>query len=135
MTILSSRKVPAGIQGLTVMLIGIGVSYLAIFIGYITAALGENASGYGVTPSNLTNYLFTDVIGYLIPAVFALSASYALFSQKKFGRMMVILYSYSSLTAFQTIVSGHPFFLFGVIGVLALYHMWQPRVKAYFQFL
>ncbi len=135
MTILSSREIPAGIQGLTVLLISIGGSYLSIFISYIAAALGENAEGYGVTPSNLANYLTMDIIGYLTPAVLALSASYALFSQKKLARTLVILYGCSSLIAFQSIASGHPFFLFGVIGALVLYYMWKPHVKAYFQFL
>ena len=135
MTILNSREVPVGIQGLAVFLIGIGGVYITLFTGYMIAALGENAVNYGVTISNLSNYLTMYIINYLTPAVFALSASYTLFSQKKFARILIILYGCAALPAFQFIVSGHPFFLFGIIGALTLYYMWQPRVRAYFQFL
>ena len=83
MTILSANKVPLGLRGLAIFLIGIGGLYLTLFISYVTVALGENAANYGVTASNLSNYLTMDVVNYLMPAIFALSASYALFSQKK----------------------------------------------------
>jgi len=132
-TILSTSEVPIGIRGLAIFLIGIGGFYLTIFVSYMIATLGENAVNYGVTPSNLPNYLIMDVVNYLIPAVFALSASYALFSQKKFARILTILYGCTSLLAFQVIVSGHPFFLFGIIGAFTLYYMWQPHVREYFQ--
>ena len=135
MTILSTNEVPIGIRGLAIFLIGVGGLYLTIFAGYMIATLGENAVNYGVTSSNLLNYLIIDIVNYLIPAVFALSASYALFFQKKFARILIILYGCISLLAFQVIVSGHPFFLFGIIGVLTLYYMWQPHVREYFMTL
>lgn len=135
MTILSANEVPLGLRGLAVTLIGIVGLSLAIFISHVAIALGENAVNYGVTTSNLDNYLTMDVINYLIPAVFALSASYALFSQKKIARILIILYGCTALPALQSIISGHPIFIFGIIGAVGIYYMWQPHVKAYFKFL
>ncbi len=135
MTILSANEVPLGLRGLAIFLIGIGVVYITAFIIYVTVALGENAANYGVTASNLSNYLTMDVVNYLMPAIFALSASYALFSQKKFARMLIILYGCTALPAFHGIISGHPIFLFGIMGAIAIYYVWQPHVRAYFEFL
>ena len=133
MTILSQSKAPVGIKALSVSLVGLGGLYLTMFVGYAGAALGQNASLYGITESNLSEYLVIDVVNYLLPAASALYASYLLFLQKKHARLFVILYGCSSLPAFQFILNGHPFFLFGLAAAAILYYVWQPHVKDYFQ--
>lgn len=135
MTILSTNKIPLGLKGLALLLIGVGGLFLSMFVIYVATALGENAVNYGVTESNLLDYLTMDVANYLLPAIFALSSSFALFYQKKFARTLIIIYGCTALPAIQFIVAGHPIFLFGILGAVVIFYMWKPNVKAYFEFL
>ena len=131
---LSARDTPVGIKTLTVSLGGIGSVYLTAFVVYVATALGVFGSSYGATASNLPHILTMDVINYLLPALFALSASYALLSRKRIAKILVILYGAMALTGFHVILSGHHLFLFAIMGVIVLFYMWQPHVRKYFQF-
>ena len=135
MTILSTNEIPLGLKGLVLLLIGVGGLFLSMFVIYVVTALGENGVSYGVNESNLIDYLAMYVINYLLPAIFALSGSFALFSQKKFARMLIITYGCTALPAIQSVVTGHPIFLFGILGAVTIFYMWKPNVKAYFEFL
>ena len=131
---LSAKETPVGIKTLTVSLGGIGVVYLTAFVIYAATALGMFGSVYGVSDSNLSLYLIIDVINYLLPASFALPASYALLSQKRIAKNLIILYGVMALPGFHGVLSGHPLFLFAIIGAVVLFYMRQPHVRAYFHF-
>ena len=67
----------------------------------------------------------------LVPGIFALMASAALFSQKDYTRILIIAYGASSLVGLSKV--GHPVFLFAIVGAIVLYYMWQPYVRDYFK--
>ncbi len=134
MTILSSNQVPIGLQGLSLFLIGVGTVYLIAYFGmlmYTFQALDGNY--FGFDSSNLTYYLTLEVVAYLVPGIFSLSASAALFFKKKFAKILLISYGITALVGLGGIVSGHPSFLFGIMGAITLYYMWQPHVREYFR--
>ena len=131
---LSARETPVGIKTLTVSLGGIGLIYLTAFVIYVATALGLFGASYGASPSNLSFYLIIDVVNYLLPALFALSASYALLSQKRIAKNLIILYGIVALPGFHGMLNGHPLFLFAIIGTVVLFYMRQPHVREYFDF-
>lgn len=131
---LSARETPVGIKTLTVSLGGIGVVYLTAFVIYVATALGVFGANYGADPSNLSFYLIVDIVNYLLPALFALFASYALLSQKRIAKNLVIFYGIMALPGFHGMLNGHPLFLFAIIGAVVIFYMRQPHVREYFHF-
>lgn len=131
MTILSSNEIPIGLRGLSVFLIGMGAVCLTASIG-LTMFVSDIQSGkYLVDLPSFEEFLFYPVLSLLVPGIFALMASFALFSQKDYARILIIAYGASSLVGFLKV--GQPVFLFAIVGVIILYYMWQPHVKDYFK--
>ncbi|WP_428324501.1 hypothetical protein [Nitrosopumilus sp.] len=131
MTILSSNEIPIGLRGLSIFLIGMSAICLTAFIG-ITMFVSDIQSGkYLVDLPSLEEFLFYPILSLLVPGIFALTASVALFSQKDYARVLIIAYGGSSLVGFLKV--EHPVFLFAIVGAIVLYYMWQPHVKDYFK--
>ena len=134
MTILTSNKIPVGLRGLSIFLIGMGAVYITAFVSLLMFIFDIQSGKYPAElfPS-LEEFLYSPLLKFLAPGVFALTASAALFSQKKYAQHLIIAYGITSLLGFQGIISGHPVFLFAIIGGIVLYYMWQPHVKDYFK--
>lgn len=131
MTILTEAKIPIGIRSLSVFLIGMGAIYLTSFIGVTMFVFDMQSEKYLVELPSFEEFLFYPVLSLLVPGIFALMASTALFSQKDHARILIIVYGTSSLVGFLKV--GHPVFVFAIFGVVILYYMWQPHVKDYFR--
>ena len=133
MTILTSNKAPVGIRGLSVFLIGIGALYVTAFVGLNLLVFQIDGGIYNFEPITFEQYLISPLLQFGLPGAFALSSAAALFSERKIARILLILYGVTALTGFQGIISGHPIFLFGIIGAITLYYIWKPHVREYFQ--
>ena len=135
MTILTEAKIPIGIRGLYLFLIGVSGFYLLAFFTPVILILSGEGEKYGSDSIDLTYTFSISAISLLAPAIFALTASTSLFYKKSFSRLLIIGYGISAMTGFAWIASGHPLFLFGIMGALVVFYMWQPHVKEYFQSL
>jgi len=134
-TILTEAKIPIGIRGLYLFLFGVsGVYLLAFFIPMILILSGQGEK-YNIDSIDLTHTVSISIISLLVPAIFALTASTSLFYKKSFSRLLIIGYGISAMTGFAWITSGHPLFLFGIMGAIVVFYMWQPNVREYFQSL
>ena len=131
MTILSSNKVPIGLRGLSIFLIGIGAVHLTAFVGLMMFIFDIQSEKYLETLPSFEEFLLFPVLPFLVSGIFALMASAALFSQKSYARLLIIAYGIPSLLGFLKI--GHPVLLFAIVGAIILYYMWQPHVKDYFK--
>ena len=131
MTILSSNEIPLGLRGLAIFLIGIGSLWVVVFVGQITFYFEASAGEYYWFDSSKSTEYLIPILFNLLLGVLALVAAYALFLQKKIARILAITYGILSLSGLANI--GHPVMLFGIMGAVILYYLWQPHVREYFQ--
>ncbi len=128
---------PTGITILAILqlIIGIFFAIAAIGIEAVSSMGGMSAmkgmSYFGEMTGALVNII---AIILMILAVFAFIISGALFSGKKWGRTIVIIFSIMDLI-FESvsIVGGNGFAVAGIIlDLVILYYMWRPHVISYF---
>jgi hypothetical protein len=124
---------PTGITilGILEIISGIIFAIVAIAIGAI-AGMGGYMGGMGGGVMS--------ALGGALAAIFALGAvlsfliAGALFSGKRWGRTITIVFSIISLIIEAvSLVSGNPFAIASVIlNIIILWYMWRPHVIAYF---
>ncbi|MGI0070077.1 MAG: hypothetical protein ACREAN_07470, partial [Nitrosopumilaceae archaeon] len=105
---------------------------------FFIAAVGISAIS---TMGGMSHFgVMTTTLGGFIAAIFGLMALFAflisgaLFSGKRWGRTLVIIFSIIDLVLEATsIVGGNGFAVGGIIlDLIILYYMWRPHVIAYF---
>ena len=123
---------PTGITVLGILQIidGIFLAVFAVMIGTMSGMMG-GFSYFGAMAS---------VVGGAITAVLAVLAAFsfliasALFSGKKWGRTIVIVFSIVNLVMeVSSMTVGNVFAIGGImLSGIVLYYMWRPHVIAYF---
>ena len=123
---------PTGITVLGILQIVAGalLTVFAVMIGTMSGMMG-NFSYFGAMAS---------VVGGVITAVLVVLAAFsfliasALFSGKKWGRTIVIVFSVVNLVMeAASMTVGNVFSIGGmVLNVIVLYYMWRPHVISYF---
>ncbi|MBI5146879.1 MAG: zinc ribbon domain-containing protein [Thaumarchaeota archaeon] len=123
---------PTGITvlGILQIILGIILVISTVMVGVMSGMMG-NYSYFGE---------MTSVVGGAITAILAVLAAFsfliasALFSGKKWGRTIVIVFSIVNLVMeAASLAVGN---VFGIAGIMlngiVLYYMWRPHVIAYF---
>lgn len=123
---------PTGITVLGILQIVAGalLTIFAVMVGTMSGMMGD-FSYFGAMAS---------VVGGAITAVLAVLAAFsfliasALFSGKKWGRTIVIVFSVVNLVMeAASMTVGNVFSIGGmVLNVIVLYYMWRPHVISYF---
>lgn len=124
--------IPTGITvlGMLQIILGIILAVFAVMVMVMSSVVG-NYSYFGDV---------TSVVGSAITAVLIVLAAFsfliasALFSGKKWGRTIVIVFSIVNLVMdAASMMVGNVFGIGGVIlNGIVLYYMWRPHVIAYF---
>lgn len=122
---------PIGITILAVLELISGIIFLmaAIAIGAIASMGGP--SMFGMMASAIGGFIAAILV---ILAIFAFIISGALFSGKKWGRTIVIIFSIIDLILNAVSIVGGNVFSFAdiILNLIILYYMWRPHVMAYF---
>ena len=125
---------PTGITilGILEIISGVVLAILAAVFGALSGSMGEMM--YGMMGE------FVGAFGGILAAVFGILAAisfliaWALFSAKRWARIIVIIFSIIGLMMDAvSLVSGNPFSIASVIlNIIILWYMWRPHVIAYF---
>jgi putative membrane protein len=95
------------------------------------AMLGAGGMGYMDTFSAAMGGAFLAIFGALAAIEFVIAG--ALFSGKRWGRIIVIILSIISLIMGVISVVGNPFSILTIIlDIIVLWYMWRPHVIVYF---
>ncbi|TBR10740.1 MAG: hypothetical protein EPO62_02895 [Candidatus Nitrosotenuis sp.] len=123
---------PTGVTvlGMLQIIAGILLAIFAVMVGTMSGMMG-GFSYFGAMAS---------VVGGAITAVFAVLSAFsfliasALFSGKKWGRTIVIVFSVVNLVMeAASMMVGNVFAIAGImLDGIVLYYMWRPHVIAYF---
>ncbi len=119
-----------------------GITILAILqliagIIFVIAAIGIGALS---SMGGMSHFPMTTVLGGFIAAIFGVMALFAfiisgaLFSGKRWGRTIVIIFSIIDLIFEAVSIAGGNVFAIGgiILDLVILYYMWRPHVIAYF---
>ena len=129
---------PTGITVLGILEIIIGIflviaaAVFGVFSGMIASMMPDMMPGMGAN--------FFGAIGGILAAVFGILAAisfliaWALFSAKRWGRTIVIVFSIIDLVfGGASLATGNAFGIASMIlDAIILYYMWRPHVIAYF---
>ena len=122
---------PVGITILAILELISGIVWFiaAIAIGAITSMMGH--SMFGMMASAIGGFIAVILV---ILGIFSFVISGALFSGKRWGRTIVIIFSIIDLVLNSvSIMGGNGFAVADIIlNLILLYYMWRPHVIAYF---
>jgi zinc ribbon protein/predicted membrane protein DUF2127 len=129
---------PTGITILAILQLVIGIFFAIAAIGI--EAISSMGGMSGMRGMSYFGEMTGAVVGFIavilmIMAVVAFIISGALFSGKRWGRTIVIIFSIIDLI-FEavSIIGGNGFAIVGIIlDLVILYYMWRPHVISYFQ--
>ncbi len=130
-TIQSERPIGVTILGISFIIVGILMSIAAAMIGTFMAMLGSYSLMMNSMISALGGIFFV-FIGILTAIEFTIA--WALFSEKSWGRITVIVLSIVDfLLHCATLVVGNLFAIpHIVLDLLVFFYMWKPNVVSYF---
>ena len=122
---------PTGVTILAILELIVGIILVvgAIAIGAIASMGGH--SMFGVMVSAIGGFIAAILV---ILAVLSFIISGALFSGKRWGRTVVIIFSIIDLILNAASITGGNGFAVGdiILNLIILYYMWRPHVIAYF---
>ena len=124
-----SRPLGVTILAVLELISGIVCITAAIAIGALTSMVGH--SMFGMMASAIGGFIAVILI---ILGMFSFIISGALFSGKRWGRTIVIIFSIIDLVLNAvSIMGGNGFAVADIIlNLILLYYMWRPHVIAYF---
>ncbi len=124
-----SRPTGVTILAILELISGIILAIAAITIGAISTMGGS--SMFGMMASAIGGFVAAILV---VLAIFSFIIAGALFSGKRWGRGVVIVFSIIDLIlSLVSIVGGNGFAAIDIIlNLIILYYMWRPHVIAYF---
>ncbi|MGI0022153.1 MAG: zinc-ribbon domain-containing protein [Nitrososphaeraceae archaeon] len=125
---------PTGITilGILQIISGIILAIAAAVFGALSGTMGDMMSGMMGEFMGALGGILAAVLGILAAISFLIA--WALFSAKRWGRIIVIIFSIIDLVLEAvSIGGGNVFAIAGIIlDIIILYYMWRPHVIAYF---
>jgi hypothetical protein len=127
----SNLQRPTGITILAVLELIAGIIFIITAIAIGTIASMGGPSMFGMMASAVGGFIAAILV---ILAIFSFIISGALFSGKRWGRTIVIIFSIIDLILNAiSIAGGNVFAIVDIIlNLIILYYMWRPHVIAYF---